>query len=148
MKKGGAVHATGSTVHMVGEIIIANNTANDSGGGIYLFQSKLNCALECTFSGNIAMKSGGAIYAIASTVYADEKQEGVEIFTTRNYSCEFTTLITYISNNAQMGGALGFQNSMVVALTSTYLSSIQQRMVEQCISMTIQIQVHVPVHLI
>ena len=120
MKKGGAIHATGSTVHIVGEIIIANNTANDSGGGIYLFQSKLNCALECTFSGNIAMKSGGAIYAIASTVYADEKQEGIEIFATRNYSYEFTTLITYISNNAQMGGALAFEMNSKLYGSGTY----------------------------
>jgi predicted outer membrane repeat protein len=121
MKKGGAVHATGSTVHMIGETIIGDNTADESGGGVYLFQSKLNCAHNCTFSGNIAMKSGGAIYAIASTVYADEKREGVEIPTTKNYSSyDIVTLITYIGNNAQMGGALAFEMNSKLYGSSTY----------------------------
>ena len=112
-------------MHMIGKTIIANNTADESGGGVYLFQSKLNCALKCIFLGNTALKSGGAIYAIASTLYADEKLIGIGIQLHLNWQIpipttdypstnisEFkskTTMIIFTSNNAQLGGAIAFE---------------------------------------
>ena len=123
--KGGAIHATGSTVHMIGETIIANNTADESGGGVYLFQSELNCTLKCTFFDNTARKFGGAIYAIASTVYAGEKLVGIGTHLQLNWQIPITnteypstniselrtttTMIIFTGNSAQMGGALAFE---------------------------------------
>lgn len=125
-RNGGGMHATGSMVHMVGKTIIAKNTADESGGGVYLFQSKLNCIHECTFSGNTAMKSGGAIHAIASTVYANEKQVGIRIWlncktptvSMKNHST--ATTIIFTSNNAHMGGALAFETYSKLYGSSSY----------------------------
>ena len=48
-RKGGAIHATGSTVHMVSEITIADNIADDSGGGVYLFRVNLTVSTNVPF---------------------------------------------------------------------------------------------------
>ena len=103
---------------MSGEIIIANNFANDSGGGIYLYQSKLNCVHNCSFIENTANSAGGAIHAIASTVYANDVQRGIwtQLLCSTSQLDETLdmtplTIIIFSNNSAVIGGALSFESN-------------------------------------
>ena len=61
---GESVLATEAKLHIQGTIIMANNTASQSGGGIYL-QSEMT-----KLSGNTDMEKGGRIYAVGSLIKA------------------------------------------------------------------------------
>ena len=56
-------------LHIHGIVIIANNTASQSGGGIYLYQSEMTSLKTSALndSGNTALEKGGGIYAVGST---------------------------------------------------------------------------------
>ena len=69
-ENGGALHVTESKVYVYGALVVANNTAKDSGGGVHLFQSEFTCDDTCTFQliGNRATEKGGGIHAIGSLI--------------------------------------------------------------------------------
>ena len=83
---GGSVLATEAKLHIRGTVIIANNTASQSGGGIYLYQSEMICQKMSALKllGNIAMEKGGGIYAVGSLIKAKVpsygQRSGSEVF--------------------------------------------------------------------
>lgn len=70
---GGAIQATESKWHVYGELLLANNTAMDSGGGAYLYRSELNCKNHSIIRllDNSAIKKGGGIHAVSSLITVD-----------------------------------------------------------------------------
>ena len=108
-ENGGAMYILESTFSMSGNITITNNYAGESGGGIYLYQSRLNIQGECSISDNKA-RNGGGVYAVSSTVTLEENQH-VDSYTSRS------TLVTFNSNTALLGGAFFFStNTKIYAL--------------------------------
>ena len=60
-------------LHVHGTVIIANNTASQSGGGIYLYKSEMTPCQTISalkLSGNTTMEKGGGIYAVGSLIKA------------------------------------------------------------------------------
>lgn len=101
---GGAVHAVESEVYVRGEILIANNTANKTGGGIYLFQSVLNCQQNCSLKllGNEAVEKGGGMHAVNSTLnielyFNDTIERNIPEF---GYS---GSTLSFVENKAESG---------------------------------------------
>lgn len=66
-ENGGALHVPESKVYIYGDMIIAHDSVNDTGGGIYLDMSELNCrgnsSLQLTW--NTALTKGGGVHAIS-----------------------------------------------------------------------------------
>ena len=95
---GGAILATESKWFMYGELLLANNTAVDSGGGAYFYQSELNCKNHSILRllDNLATKKGGGIHAISSLI-------SVDISTGSS--------VHFIKNNAFKGGGICLENS-------------------------------------
>ena len=93
---GGAIHAVKSKIDVYGETVIANNTANKTGGGVYLFQSVINCQRNSSLKllGNEAVEKGGGMHAVNSTI-------NVEIhFNRSNIS---SSILAFIENKAEKG---------------------------------------------
>ena len=95
---GGAVHATESSLYLLGQVTVANNTAKDSGGGVYLYQSGLHC-FGCTLqiSNNIAGKNGGGIHAISSVI--------------KIHFDRLVSSVHFANNSARKGGAINFESN-------------------------------------
>ena len=70
---GGAIIATESKWFVYGELLLANNTALDSGGGAYLYQSEFNCKNHSILRllDNLAIMIGGGIHAVSSLITVD-----------------------------------------------------------------------------
>ena len=110
-RTGGSIHATEAKLRIYSTVIIANNTALQSGGGVYLYQSELTCQRKSTLklSENIAMEKGGGIYAVGSLIK-------VKVPTAKplKYS-----MLNLISNKADKGGGIFLEmDSKVYVLKS------------------------------
>ena len=126
---GGAVHAVESEVYVHGKILIANNTANKTGGGIYLFQSVLNCQQNCSlkFLGNEAVEKGGGMHAVNSTLnielyFNDTIERNIPAF---GYSRSGSTL-SFVENKAESGRGGGLYldvyAKLYVKLSPSYIA--------------------------
>ena len=103
-KNGGAVHATESKLFIhAGILIIANNTANETGGGIYIYQSEFNCQSHSRlrFMGNYAIEKGGGVHAISSSISVDISRKLGGIY--------LGSLVHFIENKAKMGGGISLE---------------------------------------
>ena len=70
-ENGGAIHATDrSNVYVNGEMTIAYNMGNDTGGGVYLDTSEIHCQSNSSLniSSNTATEKGGGVHAISSSI--------------------------------------------------------------------------------
>ena len=86
---GGAIFATESELHKFGHLIIANNTAMNSGGGIYSYQTGLNFKTSsAVIQNNDAKVLGGGIYASSTIVRL------------------FGGSLKFYQNTAKMGGGI------------------------------------------
>lgn len=70
-KNGRAIHTTESVVHVIGEVTIAYNTAEDTGGGAYLDMSELHCQGNSSLwlLDNVAVKKRGGLHTIRSSTF-------------------------------------------------------------------------------
>ena len=105
---GGVIKASGdATLNVYDEVIVNNNTSNDSGGGMYLYRSRLNCQSNCTlkFAGNNAAVKGGGIHAVNSiiTIFAERDSQD-------------SSSVHFIENNAYMGGGIYLELSAELQL--------------------------------
>ena len=105
-KKGGAIYATQSKLHVNGELSVTNNRAANNGGGIYLHQSELICNLGSTTEilENHATGSGGGIYAVSSFIKVTAK-----VFYSQNQPMSLVrekAALRFLENTAAQGGGL------------------------------------------
>ena len=104
-KNGGAIHASESKLYINGEMTIANNTANDTGGGVYLDMSEVHCQSNSYLEllNNVATKKGGGVHAISSVVNVNGN------FTYNTTTAEATysgSSLYFTDNKAEKGGGL------------------------------------------
>ena len=117
-RNGGAVQAIESKLHIYnGTMVIANNTADKTGGGIYIYQSELNCQnhSQVKFFGNYASEKGGGIHAISSSITVD---------ISRNWRGEYLgSLLQIIENRAENGGGICLEVNAKISIirSRTYL---------------------------
>ena len=99
---GGAIYAEESTLSINGDVTLASNVANTSGGGLYLYHSTLYCTNKSTFSvlGNRANCAGGGIYAANSFI---------TIYYNRFYRAG--SFVHFYSNVAHMGGGISLESA-------------------------------------
>lgn len=103
-ENGGAIHVKESNVLVIGETIIANNTARKTAGGVYLEMSKFFCTGTSILKlkGNRAIEKGGGMHAISSTININDKFDD-ETSVEAIYS---GSQITIEGNQAKKGGGL------------------------------------------
>ena len=99
-RTGGSVLTTEAKLHIRGTVIIANNTASQSGGGIYLYLSEMTCQMMSVvkLSGNTAMEKGGGIYSVGSLIKA-------KVPTAKDLVQKYS-MINIVSNTADKGGGI------------------------------------------
>ena len=100
---GGAISAHSSNLSINATVIFCNNSANDDGGAIQAEVSYVQLSGGVTFENNQAT-SGGAIYTV-----------GGSVLTTGN--------ISFVSNIADYGGAMGLEDSTQLVLRSPLVAS-------------------------
>ena len=101
---GGALSTNFSVLSIYSTTVIANNTANNSGGGVYLYHSELSChnGGELKVVGNHANENGGGIYSQNSSIV---------IYFSHIYA---GSAISFITNSGGKGGGLFlYMNSTV-----------------------------------
>ena len=97
-------------MYIFGELVVANNTATDSGGGIHLYQSELNCEDTSILQllGNSASIKGGGIHATSSLVKMNFVS--LELLRTGNFlklNIYYSGSLVYFSaNKASLGGGI------------------------------------------
>ncbi len=100
-KSGGAIYSSESKITFLKYLLVANNTAGNSGGGAFLHLSTFICHGQCTFTGNKASVKGGGIHAISSVISLSSSIQKI-------YHATVTSL-SFIDNEAGSGGALYFE---------------------------------------
>ena len=119
-RTGGSVLATEAKLHIRGTVIIANNTASQSGGGIYLYQSEMTCQKmsALTLSGNTAIEKGGGIYAVGSLIKA-------KVPTAKNLVQMY--LINFVSNTADRGGGIFLEMDSKVYILKSMANNFTEK---------------------
>ena len=112
-KSGGAIYSSESKITILKCLLVANNTAGNSGGGAILHLSTFICHGQCTFTGNTASVKGGGIHAISSVIALSTSTQEI-------YNATFTNL-SFIDNKTGSGGALYLE-------LNSYLNCIVDRM--------------------
>ena len=117
---GGSVLATEAKLHIHGKVIIANNTASQSGGGIYLYQSEMTCRKMSALKllGNTAMEKGGGIYAVGSLIKA-------KVPMAKNLIQKH--LINFVSNTAARGGGIFLEMDSKVYILKSMVNNFTEK---------------------
>ena len=89
---GGAIVAAETTIHVIDQLVVANNSAELYGGGIFLHESRMEVRGKCMITGNQANRIGGGIDTIGSSILLG--------------SAVFGSSVTFISNVAGLGGGI------------------------------------------
>ena len=109
-RSGSALHSSASEISVRGKLIVANNTADDSGRGAYLYLTEFICYGNCNFVNNQARKKGGGICASSSQIIL--RSESIW----RNSQCN-CSLLEITNNTAQDGGGICLEmNSRISGL--------------------------------
>ena len=114
-ENGGAIHATDrSNVYVNGEMTIAYNMANNTGGGVYLDMSEIQCQSNSSLniSSNTATKKGGGVHAISSSISVIGSFTYYNTSTDTDHVKKYDGSRLYVSDNeAEKGGGLCLETS-------------------------------------
>ena len=104
---GGAVLAIKSKINVLGQIMVANNTAAENGGGIYLQQSELECLKlsVLNLTENHANERGGGVYAFSSIIKVTYHYDFIQ--PAHKYK---GAKLQFNQNKARLGGGIFLQS--------------------------------------
>ena len=122
-KKGGAIHAIESKLYVNGEVIIANNTAMETGGGMYLYQSELIFQDHSNMKvlGNCACENGGGIHSIGSSI--DVKFSVYPFVNINSSTINYIytgSVLSFTENRAAKGGGIYLEAQAKIYILKNY----------------------------
>ena len=138
--KGGAIHSTESILYLYGDITVANNMAEKSGGGMYLYQSEPICQDHSNVKllGNSASENGGGIHATSSFIYVQfsilHSTHSAAVHSDYYYTGSF---LNFTENRAAKGGGISLEAQAKLLILKNDLYTVIQAILFTC-SLTLQ----------
>ena len=122
-KKGGAIHAIESKLYVNGEVIIANNTAMETGGGMYIYQSELIFQGHSNMKvlGNSAYENGGGIHSIGSSIDVKFSVYPFVYINSSTVNYIYTgSVLSFTENRAAKGGGIYLEAQAKIYILKDY----------------------------
>ena len=116
----GAIHSPEhNRIYVIGQVIVVNNTAGNSGGGIYLSYSELKCETNSHLAlcNNAVGHKGGGIHIVS--LHIDIMVDMSVLFRIP----EYTRSMMYLhGNKAKYGGGISYEANAALYIKAKYCS--------------------------